>query len=102
MPTPTQLDAQQKQADAGRLVSWLEGLERTEGWSKYLAPKIFTAYDAAVERIITAHAAGKAPEVTDISTLQGYHEIVTTVRRDQKSAYSTATRGPKPPSRLSS
>ena len=89
MPTPAEIALDQQKSEAGRLLHWLDNLEHSEGFIKYLGPKIFAAYDAAQTRIIDAHATGKEPAAVDIATLQGFHEIVTTWRRDQRTAWNT-------------
>ncbi len=91
MPTPAQIEDTQRQAEAARLLSALDSLERCEGFTHYLGPKIFAAYDAAQTRILDAHASGKPPASTDIATLQGYHDLVTAWRTDKRSALSSLT-----------
>lgn len=96
MPTPAQIEEETRQNAAGRTLHWLQSLEKSDGFTQYLGPKIFDAYDGAVTRIIDAHASGKIPDAKDISTLQGYHEIVTTFRLDKNSAHASVTRTPAP------
>lgn len=86
MPTPAEIKEQKDQEQAGRLLNWLESLEKCQGWTEYLCPKIFASYDAAQTRILDAHAKNAAPDPKDIAIFQGYHEVVTTVRQEKATA----------------
>ncbi len=86
MPTPAQLKTASEQSDAARTLAHIESLERCHGFTQWLAPKLFKAYDAAGEAILAAHAKGEEPSPKDIATYHGLHEIVAACRRDKTTA----------------
>jgi len=86
MPTPAQIKTATEQTDAARVLHYISKLERCEGFTKWLGPKIFKAYDAAAEAILAAHAKGSLPEPKDLATYHGLHEIVINCRQDKKAA----------------
>lgn len=86
MPTPAQLKTAAEEADASRTLAHIESLERCPGFTQWLGPKLFKAYDAAAVSILDAHAQGKTPDASAIATYHGLHEIVTSCRRDKTNA----------------
>jgi hypothetical protein len=94
MATPLQLKTAAEQSDAARTLAHIESLERCHGFTQWLAPKLFKAYDTAAEAILAAHAQGEAPSPKDIATYHGLHEIVAACRRDKITA--THKLKPKP------
>jgi len=97
MPTPAEIKTQESLQEAGRILSWQEELKKCRGWTEYLEPKIFSAFDAARTRILDAHAAGKAPESKDLAVFQGFHEVVTAMRSDQASSQARFSTSPRRP-----
>lgn len=86
MPTPAQIKATEEQSAAAQVLAYIESLERCEGFKKWLAPRIFKAYDSAAVAILDAHAQGRTPDASAIATYHGLHEIVTSCRRDKTNA----------------
>lgn len=86
MPTPAQLKTAAEEADASRTLAWIKKLEKCEGFTQWLGPKLFKAYDAAAEGILAAHAQGKTPDASAVATYHGLHDIVTSCRRDKTTA----------------
>lgn len=83
MATPQQIKAATEQTDAARTLHYIDKLEKCEGFTKWLGPKIFKAYDHAAEAILAAHARVEEPKPQDIATYHGLHDIVTSCRRDK-------------------
>ncbi len=94
MPTPAEIKATEEQSAAAQVLAYIESLERCEGFKKWLAPRIFKAYDAAQEAILTAASKGLEASQEDIRTFQCFHDIVTSCRRDKKAALHKTTSKP--------
>lgn len=86
MPTPAQLKTAAEESDASRTLAFIKKLEKCEGFTQWLGPKLFKAYDAAAVAILDAHAQGKTPDASAIATYHGLHDIVTSCRRDKTTA----------------
>lgn len=86
MPTPAEIKATQEQSEAARVIYFIDKLEKCEGFTRWLAPKLFKAYDAAAESILSAHAKGDTPAPKDTATYHGLHDIVASCRRDKTAA----------------
>lgn len=86
MPTPAQIKTSQEQSAAARTLAAIDSLERCRGFTDWLGPKLFKAYDTAGESILAAHARGEAPSPSDVATYHGLHEIVAACRRDKVTA----------------
>jgi hypothetical protein len=86
MPTPEQIKTAKDHANAAHTLAAIDSLERCRGFTDWLAPKLFKAYDTAGESILAAHARGEAPNPSDVATYHGLHEIVAACRRDKVTA----------------
>lgn len=86
MATPAQLKATTEQNEAARVLYFVEALEKCHGFTHWLGPKLFKAYDLAGEAILAAHAKGEAPKPQDVATYHGLHELVAALRREKTAA----------------
>jgi hypothetical protein len=86
MPTPAEIKATAERSSAERTLAHIASLERCHGFTQWLAPKLFKAYDAAGEAILAAHAKGEAPAPKDLATYHGLHEIVAACRQEKATA----------------
>lgn len=92
MPTPSEIKASEDQSSALAALHHIASLERCEGFKKWLGPRIFKAYDAAGEAILTAASQGQVAATKDIVTFQTFHDIVTACRRDKKAALAKTSK----------
>lgn len=86
MPSPHQLKLQAAQREAGSVLHHVEKLEKCDGFTRWLGPKLFRAYDDAATQILDAHAKGQAPDSKAVATYHGLHDIVQAFRREKKAA----------------
>lgn len=68
------------------LMAHAESLKHCPGWTKWLQPKVFAAYDKARDSILEAAARGEKGKDTDILLYQTFHALISDIRVELSTA----------------